>query len=203
MPHRLDDGVAEVGGYAVASTGGTGGGIRETAGGKDDTATGDALAFLQDDRRSLVLEGLHSLHCGILADSDIGVILEGADERKEDIESLAGGRIDTVATLHDERHTVGLEEVHEFSVEEASVGIAQETGIAAYMRQRVTQRLGVGEVATALAGDAQLAPRLVHLLKQKYLETTFGSGDCSHQSSRTAPHDYDVVLHNSTLKTKN
>ena len=63
------------------------------------------------------------------------------------------------------------------------------------MRQCVAQGIGIGEVATAFAGDAKLASGLVHLLEQQHPPTTFGRCTGGHQSRSTTANNNYIVIH--------
>lgn len=60
------------------------------------------------------------------------------------------------------------------------------------MRQKVFQRGCVGEVAATFAGDAELAPGLVHFLKQHNVLAALCRRRCRHKTGGTAA-DHDHV----------
>ncbi len=70
--------------------------------------------------------------------------------------SIVGGRKDPLPPFHHSRHTLGGEEINEILVEKASEGVAQKDAVGAKVGDKVRRVSGVGQVATPLAGDAQL-----------------------------------------------
>ena len=84
-----------------------------------------------------------------------------------DVLSVLAGREDTPPTLSDAGHSQIVEEGHQIVREEPRERLAQETAIGAEMRDEVGKWCYIGQVAPALAGDAQLAARAIHLLEQQ------------------------------------
>jgi len=97
-----------------------------------------------------------------------------------------------------QRHAKRLKERHDVIGKVAAESLAQRPATGPEMRDEVIRHSDVGDVAAALAGDAQLAGRAGHLLKQKRP----GAGLCRlarrHQTGRPAtdhndiPHVHDV-----------
>ena len=160
-----------------------------------------AFAVLKDYSSGLFFKRLDFLYGAVLMDGDVGVAFQLVDNGQENVEGLAGCGIHAVATLYGQSYAALLKELHQLMVEEAPIGIAQETAVAANVWQGVAQSIGVGEVAAPFAGDAQLAARLVHLLEKQHAATTAGSGDGCHKSGGAGTDNGYIVVHQTFAET--
>ena len=106
---------------------------------------------------------------------------------------IVGSWKDPLPPFHHSRHALGGEEINEVLTEKAGEGIAQEGAVGAKVGDKVRSVSDVGQVATPLAGDAQLVAQALCLFQQEHLGSTFRRPSGGHHARGPAADDDDPL----------
>ena len=193
--HRLY-GVPQVGCEGVSVARGTRRGIGKPSR-SDDDVRALLLAFetaLVDiaDAENLAAQGHNPGDARIVYDFD--AVLEAIFQQgRSDVPRLAAPGKDPFAALDFELHARPLEEADGSAVVELGEGRREKLRIGPHLRGELLGRAGVGDVAAALARDADLAARFLHLLDEQHTFSIARGGSCGHHARSPRTDDDDVV----------
>ena len=158
------DRVAQLLGEAVARPGGAGQRIAQAPGADGGGAAREIALHRHDARHGAVFGD--DLLCGGFDGLYPGLAAEGGHDRRHVVCVVRLGK-DAVSALCLERQARVFKEGHGVGRAEAVQGAVEEASVAGDVRHHGLHVAVVGEVAAALARDAELAPQLVVRL-QKY-----------------------------------
>ena len=178
-----NDAVADPGRQPAAVAGGAGERVGAAAGGEHDRVAGQGLAPTDHPDQPTVRDQ-QPFHRGVGAQSHAQPSAP-AVERGQHLRGLARGREDATAALNDHGQAEFGQEGKQFRGEKTVKGLAEEGAGGAEVAEEVGERGNVGQVAAALAGDAQLAPGPVHLFEHQHRCPGCGRLAGGHQPGRT------------------
>ena len=188
--------MAQVGGKGIAVARRSGRGIGDAARGEDHLRT-LLLAFeapLVDifHAENLVPEG-HDLRDTRIVDEFDAVLEAVFQQSVGDVPRLAALGKDPLAALDLEFHARTFEKFDRRAVVELGERRREKVGVGAHLLRKFLGRPGVGDVAAAFAGDADLAARLLHLLDQQHTEPVARRGPRGHHARGARPDDDHVI----------
>ena len=177
----------------VAVSGGTGGGIAESAGAQDHGIGGNPLPGQCTDGGNPAGLRFQGTDRGVQPDIHAFGTHQGGQRPGDVAGFLAGGK-DPASALYRYRAACALQQGHHILRREIIQGSIKETGIARNLGKEGVPVAVVGQVAAALPGNIDFFPQLFILLQQG----DGSSGPGGKQGSghtRGAAADYDDVRH--------
>ena len=115
-------------------------------------------------------------------------------EHRQHLRGLARGGKDAAAAFGDHGESQFLEKIQQFRGEKAVKGLAEKGAGRAEMAEKFGQGGDVGQVAAALAGDAEFAARTLHFFQDNHLRPKERGLTGGHQAGGAAPHDHQTRL---------
>ena len=188
--------MAQVGGEGIAVARRSGRGIRHAARGEDHLRA-LLLAFetpLVDifHAEDPVSEG-HDLRDARVVD-DLDAVFEAVFQQGVgDVPRLAALGENPLAAFDFELHARAFEKPDRRTVVELGERLREKAGVGAHLLRKLLGRPGVGDVAAAFAGDADLAARLLHLFDQQHTAPVARRGACGHHARGARPDDDNVI----------